>query len=125
MSAVDFFRLTDEKIRKAYEDGEFENLPGYGKRLELEDLSNVPPEMRMAYKMMKNAGMMEEQQVRTEIEYLEDLIQGAHSEVEESRLGQRLTEKQLRLQQIIQKKKKDANSAVFKDYSNQIMKRFD
>ncbi|WP_404431249.1 DnaJ family domain-containing protein [Sutcliffiella horikoshii] len=125
VSAMDFFRLTDEKIRKAYEDGEFENLPGYGKRLELEDLSNVPPEMRMAYKMMKNAGMMEEQQVRTEIEYLEDLIEGAHSDVEEARLNQRLTEKQLRLQQLIQKKKKDANSAVFKDYQNQIMKRFD
>lgn len=125
VSAVDFFRLTDEKIRKAYEDGEFENLPGYGKRLELEDLSNVPPEMRMAYKMMKNAGMMEEQQVRTEIEYLEDLIEGAHSDLEEARLNQRLTEKQLRLQQLIQKKKKDANSAVFKDYQNQIMKRFD
>ena len=125
VSAVDFFRVTDEKIRKAYEDGEFENLPGYGKPLELEDLSNVPPEMRMAYKMMKNAGMMEEQQVRTEIEYLEDLIEGAHSDVEEARLTQRLTEKQLRLQQLIQKKKKDANSAVFKDYQNQIMKRFD
>ncbi len=125
VSAMDFFRLTDEKIKKAYEDGEFENLPGYGKRLELEDLSNVPPEMRMAYKMMKNAGMMEEQQVRTEIEYLEDLIEGAHSDVEEARLNQRLTEKQLRLQQLIQKKKKDANSAVFKDYQNQIMKRFD
>ncbi|WP_262372600.1 DnaJ family domain-containing protein [Sutcliffiella horikoshii] len=125
VSAVDFFRLTDEKIKKAYEDGEFENLPGYGKRLELEDLSNVPPEMRMAYKMMKNAGMMEEQQVRTEIEYLEDLIDGANSEAEEARLNQRLTEKQLRLQQLIQKKKKEANSAVFKDYQSQIMRKFD
>ncbi|KPB06138.1 DnaJ family domain-containing protein [Bacillus sp. CHD6a] len=122
---MDFFRLTDEKIKKAYEDGEFENLPGYGKRLELEDLSNVPPEMRMAYKMMKNAGMMEEQQVRTEIEYLEDLIEGAHNEADEARLHQRLTEKQLRLQQLIQKKKKEANSAVFKDYQSQIMKRLD
>ncbi|TYS67932.1 DUF1992 domain-containing protein [Sutcliffiella horikoshii] len=122
---MDFFRLTDEKIKKAYEDGEFENLPGYGKRLELEDLSNVPPEMRMAYKMMKNAGMMEEQQVRTEIEYLEDLIDGANSEAEEARLNQRLTEKQLRLQQLIQKKKKEANSAVFKDYQSQIMRKFD
>ncbi len=117
--------MTDEKIRKAYEDGEFENLPGYGMRLEFDDLSHVPPEMRMAYKMMKNAGMMEEQQVRTEIEYLEDLIEGARSDVEEARLNQRLTEKQLRLQQLIQKKKKDANSAVFKDYQNQIMNRFD
>lgn len=125
MSVVDFFRLTDEKIRKAYEAGEFENLPGYGKRLELEDLSNVPPEMRMAYKMMKNAGMMEEQQVKTEIEYLEELIEGAHSDLEEARLNQRLNEKQLRLQQLIQKKKKDANSAVFKGYQNQIMNRLD
>jgi len=125
VSAVDFFRLTDEKIRKAYEDGEFENLPGYGKPLELEDLSNVPPEMRMAYKMMKNAGMMEERQVRSEIAYLEDLIEGAHSDVEEVRLTQRLNEKQLRLQQLIQKKKKDANSAVFKDYQSQMMKKFE
>ncbi|WP_404448439.1 DUF1992 domain-containing protein [Sutcliffiella horikoshii] len=125
VSAVDFFRLTDEKIRKAYEDGEFENLPGYGKPLELEDLSHVPPEMRMAYKMMKNAGMMEEQQVRTEIEYLEELIEGEHSDVEEVRLTARLNEKQLRLRQIIQKKKKEANSAVFKDYQSQVMKKFE
>ncbi|CAG9622934.1 DnaJ family domain-containing protein [Sutcliffiella rhizosphaerae] len=122
---MDFFRLTEERIRKAYEDGEFENLPGFGKPLELEDLSHIPPEMRMAYKMMKNSGMMEEQQVRTEIEYLEDLIKGAHSDIEEARLTQRLNEKQLRLQQIIQKKKKETNSAVLKDYQNKMMKRFE
>jgi Domain of unknown function (DUF1992) len=117
---MDFFRLTDEKIRKAYEDGEFENLPGYGKRLELEDLSSVPPEMRMAYKMMKNSGMMEEQQVRSEIEYLEDLIKGAHDELEEERLTRRLNEKLLRFNQIMEKKKKENNSAVFKNYQNKI-----
>lgn len=117
---MDFFRLTDEKIRKAYEDGEFENLPGYGKRLDLEDLSSVPPEMRMAYKMMKNAGMMEEQQVRSEIEYLEDLIKGAHDELEEERLTRRLNEKLLRFNQIMEKKKKENNSAVFKNYQNKM-----
>ncbi|WP_078382141.1 DnaJ family domain-containing protein [Sutcliffiella halmapala] len=117
---MDFFRLTDEKIRKAYEDGEFENLPGYGKRLDLEDLSSVPPEMRMAYKMMKNSGMMEEQQVRSEIEYLEDLIKGAHDELEEERLTRRLNEKLLRFNQIMEKKKKENNSAVFKNYQNKI-----
>ncbi|QFT87841.1 hypothetical protein FIU87_04165 [Bacillus sp. THAF10] len=122
---MDFFRLTDEKIKKAYEDGEFESLPGYGKPLDLEDLSNVPPEMRMAYKIMKNSGMMEEEQVRSEIDYIEDLIKNAHSDADEARLTQRLNEKQLRLQQIIQKKKKQTNSAALKDYQNQMMKRFD
>lgn len=121
---MDFFRLTEERIRKAYEDGEFENLPGYGKPLELEDLSHVPPEMRMAYKMMKNSGMMEEEQLRSEMEYLEDLIKGAHDDLEEERLTRRLNEKQFRLNQLIQKKKKEKNSAVFKDYQNRIDERF-
>jgi hypothetical protein len=120
---MDFFRLTEEKIRKAYEDGEFENLPGYGKPLELEDLSNVPPEMRMAYKIMKNSGMMEEEQLRSEMEYLEDLIKGAHDDSEEERLTRRLNEKQLRFNQLIQKKKKENNSAVFKNYQNRIDER--
>jgi hypothetical protein len=120
---MDFFRLTEEKIRKAYEDGEFENLPGYGKPLELEDLSNVPPEMRMAYKIMKNSGMMEEEQLRSEMKYLEDLIKGAHDDLEEERLTRRLNEKQLRLNQLIQKKKKENNSAVFKNYQNRIDER--
>ncbi|MGD6830864.1 DnaJ family domain-containing protein [Sutcliffiella halmapala] len=120
---MDFFRITEEKIRKAYEDGEFENLPGFGKPLELEDMSHVPPEMRMAYKIMKNSGMMEEQQLKTEIEYLEDLIKGAHDDLEESRLKVRLNEKQLRFNQLMQKKKKDLNSAVFKNYQNRIDER--
>ncbi|RJR07812.1 DUF1992 domain-containing protein [Candidatus Parcubacteria bacterium] len=120
---MDFFRITEEKIRKAYEDGEFENLPGSGKPLELEDMSHVPPEMRMAYKIMKNSGMMEEQQLKTEIEYLEDLIKGAHDDLEESRLKVRLNEKQLRFNQLMQKKKKDLNSAVFKNYQNRIDER--
>ncbi|MBM7619837.1 DnaJ family domain-containing protein [Bacillus haimaensis] len=120
---MDFFRITEEKIRKAYEDGEFENLPGLGKPLELEDMSHVPPEMRMAYKIMKNSGMMEEQQLKTEIEYLEDLIKGAHDDLEESRLKVRLNEKQLRFNQLMQKKKKDLNSAVFKNYQNRIDER--
>ncbi|WP_223702616.1 DnaJ family domain-containing protein [Sutcliffiella deserti] len=122
---MDFFRLTDEKIKKAYEDGEFENLPGYGKRLELEDLSSVPPEMRMAYKMMKNAGMMEEQQVRSEIEYLEDLIKGAHDDLEEERLTRRLNEKLIRFNQLMDKKKKENNSAVFKTYQSKMLNRFE
>ncbi|WP_412766324.1 DUF1992 domain-containing protein [Sutcliffiella cohnii] len=124
MSELDFSRLTDDRIRKAYEEGEFENLPGYGKKLQLEDLSNVPPEMRMANKMMKNAGMMEEQQVRSEIEYIEDLIKNAHDDLEEQRLTQRLNEKLLRFNQIMEKKKKETNSATFKNYQSKIFDRF-
>ena len=121
---MDFSRITDDKIRKAYEDGEFEKLPGYGKKLELEDLSNVPPELRMAYKIMKNAGMAEEEQVRSEIQYIEDLIDKAHDSLEEDRLRVRLNEKLIRFNQLMEKKKQESNSAVFKNYQNKINDKF-
>ena len=121
---MDFSRITDDKIRKAYEDGEFEQLPGYGKKLELEDLSNVPPELRMAYKIMKNAGMAEEEQVRSEIQYIEDLIDKAHDSLEEDRLRVRLNEKLFRFNQLMEKKKQESNSAVFKNYQNKIHDKF-
>ncbi|WP_096155745.1 J-domain-containing protein [Bacillus sp. FJAT-45066] len=121
---MDFSRITDDKIRKAYEDGEFEQLPGYGKKLELEDLSNVPPELRMAYKIIKNAGMAEEEQVRSEIQYIEDLIDKAHDSLEEDRLRVRLNEKLIRFNQLMEKKKQETNSAVFKNYQNKIHDKF-
>ena len=34
---MEFWRIADDKIKKAYEEGEFDNLPGFGKPLELEE----------------------------------------------------------------------------------------
>ncbi|AGW12747.1 putative DnaJ-like protein [Megalodesulfovibrio gigas DSM 1382 = ATCC 19364] len=49
--------IAEERIRAAYEEGQFTNLPGMGRPLELEDDSMIPPENRMAWKILKNAGM--------------------------------------------------------------------
>ena len=43
-------KIAEQKIREAQERGEFDDLPGKGKPLDLEDLSGVPEEMRMAYR---------------------------------------------------------------------------
>lgn len=51
-----FAIIAERKIREAMERGEFNNLAGRGKPLVMEDLSAVPEELRMAYKVMKNAG---------------------------------------------------------------------
>ena len=40
---------------QAIEAGEFDNLQGKGQPLNLEDDSHIPPELRMAYKILKNA----------------------------------------------------------------------
>ena len=51
--------VAERKIEQALEEGQFDNLPGMGKPLELEDLSHLPPELRMAYTLLKNGGYIE------------------------------------------------------------------
>ncbi|UPU34629.1 DUF1992 domain-containing protein [Geomonas paludis] len=51
-----FALIAERRIQEAMERGEFDNLPGRGKPLVQEDLSAVPEELRMAYKVLKNAG---------------------------------------------------------------------
>ena len=44
----------EEQIKKAMEEGEFDDLPGAGRRLDLEDYFQTPEHLRMAYSMLKN-----------------------------------------------------------------------
>jgi hypothetical protein len=53
-----FTDLVEKKILESMAKGEFENLPGEGKPLDLEDDAFVPTEMRMAYKVLRNAGVV-------------------------------------------------------------------
>lgn len=50
--------IAEQRIAEATERGEFENLPGMGKPLILEDDSHVAPELRMAWKILKNANCL-------------------------------------------------------------------
>ncbi|WP_457755727.1 DnaJ family domain-containing protein [Thermodesulfatator indicus] len=87
MSLLIFQRLAEQRIQEAINRGELENLPGKGKPLELEDLSHVPQELRLAYKVLKNAGFLPpEAELLKEIRTVEDLIE--HMEDEEHKLRQ-------------------------------------
>ncbi len=48
-----FQRIAEQRILEAQRKGEFDNLPGKGKPLELEDLSWVPEELRIGYHVLK------------------------------------------------------------------------
>lgn len=48
----------ERHILDAQRQGEFENLPGSGRPLILDDDSHVPPELRAGYRMLKNAGCL-------------------------------------------------------------------
>lgn len=70
-----FWRIAEERIREAQQAGVFDDLPGKGKPLELEDLSWVPEELRIGYHILKNAHVLPpEAELRKDIHTLEDLL---------------------------------------------------
>jgi len=72
-----FEKIVEERILKAQRKGEFENLPGAGKPLMLEDNRYVAGELRLAYKILKNADCIPpEIELKKEIKQTEDLLVG-------------------------------------------------
>ena len=73
--------IAEEKIREAMARGEFANLPGAGKPLPLEDDAMVREDLRIAYKILKNAGCIPpELELRKEILTLRDLLRTIEDE---------------------------------------------
>ena len=71
-----FQRLAEQRIQESMEEGAFDNLPGQGQPLELEDDSMVPEELRTAYRMLKNSGHLPpELAPNAEIREIEDLLE--------------------------------------------------
>ena len=52
---MSFNRIAENRIREAIEQGEFDNLPGAGKPVNLEDYFSTPEDLRMAHSILKNA----------------------------------------------------------------------
>jgi len=48
--------LAERKIEEAIARGEFDDLPGAGQPLDLDDDPLVPEDLRVAYRILKNAG---------------------------------------------------------------------
>ena len=54
---MNFEKLVESIIKEAQERGEFDNLPGKGKPIDLSAYFDTPEDVRMAYAVLKNAGM--------------------------------------------------------------------
>ncbi|ROO27029.1 hypothetical protein SAOR_09435 [Salinisphaera orenii MK-B5] len=99
MSLLD--RLADAHIEAAAERGEFDDLPGAGQPLNLDDDRHVPPELRAGYRLLKNAGFVPpEIESRRAIRDIEELLAATEPESAESeRLTRRLRWLETRLRQ--------------------------
>lgn len=93
-----FWRIAEEKIREAQRTGAFDNLPGKGKPLQLEDMSWVPEDLRIGYLILKNAHVLPpEAELRKDIHTLEDLLKHVEDEGERRALAKSIQLKIIRL----------------------------
>jgi hypothetical protein len=86
-----FAKIAENRIKAAMDAGEFDDLEGQGRPFKFEDESHIPPELRMAYKILKNADCLPpELELRREILRLQDLVASLPDEAEKLKQMQRL-----------------------------------
>jgi DnaJ-like protein len=61
-------RIAENRIRDAMQEGEFDNLPGAGKPIDLEGYFQLPEHLRVAFSILKSANC-----VPAEVELLNEI----------------------------------------------------
>ncbi|MFQ5545908.1 MAG: DnaJ family domain-containing protein [Acidiferrobacterales bacterium] len=116
-------KLAEPRIQEAIGRGEFNNLPGTGKPLALDDDTLVPPELRVAYRVLKNAGYLpRDLQLRSEISDLEAFVATVDDSPSRGRAYQRLNYLRAQLQAA---RSNRADLRVEHAYYRQLLNRFD
>ena len=114
-----FQRLAEQRILEAQRKGEFDDLPGKGKPLELEDLSWVPDELRIGYMVLKNAHVLPpEAEILKDIHILEDLLKHVEDESERKALAKSIQWKMIRLD-ILKRRSMTVNAV--REYSRKLI----
>jgi len=91
---MSFETNADEKIRDAIAKGEFENLPGKGKPLDLSAYFATPEHLRMGYSILKGAEIIpEEMELLRQIEGLKKSLDSVIDETEKKAIRRQLSEK--------------------------------
>jgi hypothetical protein len=114
-----FWRIAEERIKEAQRAGAFDNLPGKGKPLDLEDLSWVPDDLRIGYLVLKNAHVLPpEAELLKDIRTIEDLLKHVEDEGERRALAKSIQFKLIRLDML---KRRSMPLRSVRDYSRKMV----
>ena len=93
-----YYKIVEKKIKEAEERGEFDNLPGKGEPLILDDDSRIPEDLRLAHKILKNADCLPpEIELKKEIRQMEDMLENIPDEKERYRQIKKINYKVMQL----------------------------
>jgi Domain of unknown function (DUF1992) len=91
-------KLIEEIIREAMEKGEFDDLPGKGKPLDLDAYFATPEDARLGYSVLKSAGCLPiEVELQKEIESLKARLGACEDERQRQSLRKEIEAKTLKL----------------------------
>jgi DnaJ homologue, subfamily C, member 28, conserved domain len=117
-----FWRIAEERILDAQQAGAFDDVPGKGKPLHLEDLSWVPEDLRIGYHILKNAHILPpEAELLKDIHTLEDLLKHVEDDGERRALAKSIQWKVIRLDML---KRRSMSLSSVRDYSKKLVDKF-
>jgi hypothetical protein len=91
---MSFQKNVDEKIKEAIARGEFDNLPGKGKPVDLDAYFATPEHLRMGHSILKSADILpEEMELLKQIEGLKKSLDSCTSQIEKRAIQKQLSEK--------------------------------
>ena len=100
-------KIVEEMIKKAQEHGEFDNLLGKGKPIDLTEYFEMPEEVRVAQAMLKNAGMTSrEVDLLKEIAELKQLLAKVVDEKKKAEIQKQIQEKQIEFSLMLERQKR-------------------
>jgi len=104
---MNFDKLVEAAIKEAQERGEFDNLPGKGKPIDLTAYFETPEDIRVAYSVLKNAGMTSlEVDLLKEIAELKQVQAAMVDEKRKKEIGKEIEKKQIEFSLILERQRR-------------------
>lgn len=108
---MSFDRIVEAIIKDAMERGEFDNLPGRGKPIDLSEYFETPEGVRLANSVLKNAGMTSrEVDLLKEIAELKQIRGSMLDERKKQEIEKQIQQKQVEFSLIMERQKRDRRS---------------
>ena len=105
---MSFDRIVEALIKEAMERGEFDNLPGKGKPIDLTEYFETPEDLRLANLVLKNAAMTSrEVDLLNEIAQLKQILAAIVDEKKKQDVEQQIRQKQLEFSLLMERQKRE------------------
>ena len=104
---MSFDKIVEALIQEAQERGEFDNLPGKGKPIDLSSYFETPEDVRLAQSVLKNAGMTSpEVQLLKEISELRQVLAAVIDAKKKEEIQKQMQLKQIEFNIMMERQKR-------------------